>query len=282
MNIKKNITATLLSISAITASAAITGKTYTPGDTIIIRGNKCLVISTDQTGEHGKAILPPAADQKSAAQAEKIANKYEKKAAKKMAGKTPDELIAESEKNLEKLVKQGIMTRQQADETLAQMRAGFATSAETSGSDASVDIETAMQAAKPGITTQPLTFESGKNGQRTYLVKEWSSTLPEGFRLTTSDDARDIVVTLVGGMGPAHSFTIKSALEKTRNFCSDLVFSNSLYMILRNGFIVCDDMSSQDVRFCKPEQVEGITTKQCMEISSRWRGEEYTIALSDF
>lgn len=282
MNIKQTITAALLTISATTASATITGKTYTPGDTIHIRGNQCLVISTDQTGQHGKAILPPAADQKSATRAEKTTEKYEKKAAKKMEGKTPDQLIAETEKNLEKLVKKGIMTRQQADETLAQMRAGFAAAAETSGADAPVDIEAAMKAAKPSITIQPLPFESSKKGRRTYLVKEWSATIPEGFRLPTSDDARDILITLVGGIGPAHSFTIKSVHEKTRGFCSDIAFSNSLYMALRNGFIVSDDMPSQDVRFCKPEQLEGITTKQYMEISGAWRGEEYTIALTDF
>lgn len=283
MNIKQTITAALIALSATTASAAIPGKTYTPGDTIHIRGNQCLVISTDQTGQHGKAIMPPVNDRKTPGWVNKIVDRSKKKAAKKMEGKTPDQIIAETEKNLEKLVKKGHMTRQQADETLAQMRAGF--EASSTDTNNTVDIETATKIIEDSQTTfnvQPVTFESEKKGLRTYLVKEWSATVPEGFRLPTSDDARDMMVTLIGGMGPAHPFSLTSALKKTRGFCSDIVFAQSLYMIVYSGFIVCDDMSSSDVRFCKPEQAGSTSAKKCMEISGTWRGEEYTIALTDF
>lgn len=55
---KKFISIFFATICYFTVSAQLPGKMYTPGDTIKLYGLNCLVIATDESGLHGKAMSP--------------------------------------------------------------------------------------------------------------------------------------------------------------------------------------------------------------------------------
>lgn len=90
----------IMLMGSVNVNAQVEGKVYATGDTVIMDGMNCIVIKTDETGMHGKAISPIGRTRKEI-----------------------DKLKASILKDGEKRIKKGETTREEVDAYVAQAEA---------------------------------------------------------------------------------------------------------------------------------------------------------------
>ncbi len=208
--------------------AQIPGKTYQPGDTIIMDGMPCLVYKVDETGMHGTAMSPCA-----------------------RSTKELDKIKKRSIKYFEKEIKKGKAT--QDDMSL------FIT-----GVDRSKQI--------------PFIAEEKGKGGKIYRVDDWSSKIPQGWRIPSTKDAEDFATFYCGGLGKDNGMGLKF-LNKAFELTTDIFVRNNLLLVASNGMIVSDSNNPSDVKFL---QKWNKSFKYWFELKDEFLGTEKTVAVKDF
>ncbi|MDE7403085.1 MAG: hypothetical protein K2M87_06710 [Muribaculaceae bacterium] len=266
---KKLIFSIALIGASLTSMAAVPGKTYAPGDTIMVDGYEALVYYVTPDGQHGSAMLPPALAEKDRENAKKAQNK----ALKAVSNKTPAELYAESEKNLAKLVKSGHMTQEKADATLSELRQAM------EKMDSDKPIGDAANGATPEDVVKPIKMDK-KFMSREYHIDEWKAEHPDSWTLANVDDGARIIKGLTGGLGREYQYSVKDRSSLAEKYTKDLTWQNRLNQLLVNGFIVIDQHSGKPYSIM--DFTAKITPKHWMELTDTCTFHEMTVAVTNF
>lgn len=233
-----------------------------------------LVFTTDADGLHGKAMLKPVIN-------DKLQAKVDKKAQKtldKNKDKTFAQVYEEAKESLAKLVKKGMMSQAQMDETLSGM--------EKQMTDGVIDPnakigEMDTNDVKISSDIRPLQFEE-KRGKRTYKIEEWKKEHPAEWHIATYNDGKQLMRAITGGLGMENKFKKADMAKITAKFAKDnTLWSMPLYQILLQGMIVYND-NTGEVSFIRNWSQSINPGTVWMEADPTYGGNEMTVAVTEF
>lgn len=120
--------------------------------------------------------------------------------------------------------------------------------------------------------------EKKKKGMA-YKVDEWSSTLPEGWRLPNLSDITALCSIVFGGIGSEHKVALTKLNDNVKKVTEDKYWCSNILSCFSEGMIWGPDSDPANVMFTS-WVIKGV--KCYMELRDKYTGKERTVAVKDF
>lgn len=120
--------------------------------------------------------------------------------------------------------------------------------------------------------------EKAKGGKGyVYLVEEWAKSVPDGWRLPTSDDVESLAKYIGWGLGKDNGMS--NWVGKIKEKTDDFIMMPELVYIFWSGILISDD-GGNDVKFLQRKTIkEWMNIKDVITISDKFGGKERTVAV---
>ncbi len=122
--------------------------------------------------------------------------------------------------------------------------------------------------------------EKGKKG-KIYRVDDWSSKIPQGWRIPSTKDAEDFAIFYCGGLGKDNGIKSIKFLKKPNELTTDRSARDILLNVVFYGMIVSDSNNPSDVKFLQ-RWTQKFSFKEWFELKDKFIGKEKTVAVKDF
>lgn len=121
--------------------------------------------------------------------------------------------------------------------------------------------------------------EKAKQGA-IFRIDEWSSKIPQGWRIPSTKDAEEFATFYCGGIGKDNAIIVKFVLRH-KELATDILARDILIQVAFRGMIISDSYNPSDVKFLQRWEQKA-TAKNWFEIKDKFLGSEVTVAVKDF
>jgi len=122
--------------------------------------------------------------------------------------------------------------------------------------------------------------EKAKKGGAIFRIDDWSSKIPQGWRIPSTKDAEDFATFYCGGLGKDYAIKVKFLL-KYKDLTTDIFASHLISSVAFYGIIVSDSYNPSDVKFLQKWH-QNATFKDWFQLNDKFVGKELTVAVKDF
>lgn len=113
-----------------------------------------------------------------------------------------------------------------------------------------------------------------------FRVDDWSTLIPNGWRIPSTKDAEEFATFYCGGIGKDNGIKF-TFLSKTYKLTIDPLARENLLEVANNGMIISDSNMPKDVKFLQ-RWYQKLSGKHWFEIKEKFIGKEKTVAVKDF
>lgn len=119
-------------------------------------------------------------------------------------------------------------------------------------------------------------IEQAKGDKRIYLVEEWAKSVPDGWRLPTTEDVESLAKYISWGLGKDNGMS--NWVGKIKEKTDDFIMMPELVYIFWDGILISDD--GKDLKCLQRKTVkEWMNIKDVITIGDKYAGKVRTVAV---